>query len=190
MRQPIGRARWQGGTYPKAKSMCPPPRAMPGPKDKSRVQGREVPPSRGPEQARAHKRGGLGGCNIATVRQLRLYVLRSGVFWVDPKKERGPALAGWPSLKRRRLRAAPRRLHLYCTTTVCCCQGLRCSFLDADALPVCLVPHPRGCAPALGRAGGWGCYFAVAARFCGAERKKPLTAWRGCGMVKLSVVFR
>lgn len=32
LRQPIGRARWQGRAHPKAKSVCCPPRAMPGPK--------------------------------------------------------------------------------------------------------------------------------------------------------------
>lgn len=80
LRQPTGRARWQGRAHPKAKSVRCPPRAMPGPKAKSRVQGREVPPAVGPEQARAHKRGGLGGCNIADCRQLQPYVLRVGCF--------------------------------------------------------------------------------------------------------------
>ena len=48
------------------------------------------------------------------------------------EKKRGPALAGWPSLKCGRSRVPPSSVHPYCITTNRCCQGLRCSFLDAE----------------------------------------------------------
>lgn len=69
------------------------------------------------------------------------------------EKERGPALAGWPSLKCGRSRVPPSSVHPYCITTNRCCQGLRCSFLDADKLPGRLAAALRGALPPWGGRG-------------------------------------
>ena len=71
----------------------------------------------------------------------------------SPEKERGPALAGWPSLKCGRSRVPPSSVHSYCITTNRCCQGLRCSFLDADKLPGRLTAALRGALPPWGGRG-------------------------------------
>lgn len=67
-----------GQGTPKGKKCVLPAAGDARPKGLKPGEGPRSAPAVGPEQARAHKRGGLGGCNISAVRQLQLYVLRRG----------------------------------------------------------------------------------------------------------------
>lgn len=162
-------------------------RAKPAPQGVGLTQGTRRAPPMWSERNERNRRGaqprrvGRGRPAGRGVRALHRAPCRG-------EKERGSALAGWPSFKCGRFRVPPSSVHLYLTTTFRCCQALLCSFLVAEKLPGCLAATLRGTLPPWGGRGG--CCFAVAAQFCAAERKKPLTVWRGCGMVRLSVAFR
>lgn len=78
-----------GQGTPKGKKCVLPAAGDARPKGLKPGEGPRSAPSVGPEQARAHKRGGLGGCNISAVRQLRLYGLRRGTLRARNVREPG-----------------------------------------------------------------------------------------------------